>query len=813
MVDTIKFSEFVNGGDIENDETTVGLRSGSNTRFNNPWVFLNPGATGDRPTPAPEMYYRLRFNTSLEVYEYYSPILVDWVTINSSISPSAPSDATYLIQEATVDLPNAVPLELQNSGFLVNELGTGFIATRIIEPIANQTTVNNDDGVAGNPQIGIADNPILPGTAGMGVPAGTSAQRVIPTPPNIGLRFNTDLQSLEAYIGGVWVLIPSSSVGFLPLSGGTMSGIIDMDGNTIQNVPLPVADSDVANKEYVDLTASGFVFVNPVRVASTANFTSTYNNGASGVGATLTATVNGAANIDGVALSLNDRVLFKNQTNTFENGICTVTQVGDGSTPAIYTRATNFDTPADIQPGDLVPVLEGTVNEYTTWLQTATVTTIGTDPIIFVQFGISLNNLVTINGNQTITGQKTFSNDVIIDNNSFLTLNSTTAIDEILDEDDMISDSDTAVPTQQSVKAYVDANSGSVAFNNMLYNSTFIVAQRGSQFTAATTPANNDGNYLIDGWVNLSDGNDVVDINQGLTGIPRAWGGNRYECLVATANKQFGAVQFVESSTSVSPIFENCALTAFISAYLPGTAVTISSIRFAILEWTGTTDTMTKDPISVWASGGSNPTLAANWAYVAISNEITLNSTARVFKIQGTTTANANNVAFIWWCSDADATLNDQLAISGAWLFAGDVTAALPADGTATNNLPENFLPYETVGSELRSAQRYFNRWVTGNGFFIINGSAVTTSVTQAVYQFPIAMRTSPTLAFSNLTHFLLQYGGSTTVTTGLAISGVSSRLASVDITTAAVVTTGFSTLLRSNSASAFLQFSAEMGV
>jgi hypothetical protein len=31
-------------------------------------------------------------------------------------------------------------------------------------------------------------------------------------------------------------------------------------------------------------------------------------------------------------------------------------------------------------------------------------------------------------------------------------------IDSILDEDDLISDSDTAVPTQQSVKAYVDSH-------------------------------------------------------------------------------------------------------------------------------------------------------------------------------------------------------------------------------------------------------------------------------------------------------------------------------------------------------------------
>src|SRR5690606_38980413 len=90
-------------------------------------------------------------------------------------------------------------------------------------------------------------------TAGMGIPAGTTAQRVIPTPPNIGLRFNTDLSIIEAYIGGNWVEIPSSAAGlFLPLAGGTMGGDIDMDGNLIHNLDAPVDPGDATNKNYVD---------------------------------------------------------------------------------------------------------------------------------------------------------------------------------------------------------------------------------------------------------------------------------------------------------------------------------------------------------------------------------------------------------------------------------------------------------------------------------------------------------------------------------------------------------------------------------
>lgn len=180
-------------------------------------------------------------------------------------------------------------------------------------------------------------------------------------------------------------------------------------GDALTRSQAPVSPNDVVNKAYADSIASGFTFINPVNAASTANFNSTYSNGSSGVGATLTATSNGAFSLDGQAGVLNNSYLIKDQTNTFENGIYILTQVGDGSTPAILTRATYFDQPSEIQPGDLVPVLAGTVNGGTLWLQTATVTTVGTSPITFIAFLPAFSNIVTISGNQTITGDKTFT--------------------------------------------------------------------------------------------------------------------------------------------------------------------------------------------------------------------------------------------------------------------------------------------------------------------------------------------------------------------------------------------------------------------
>jgi len=78
---TKKFSDFTEGGDLANDQITVGVGSGGNTKYDNPWTFLPPGTTAERPVIAAAMHFRLRFNTTDELYEYYNPTSTSWVRI------------------------------------------------------------------------------------------------------------------------------------------------------------------------------------------------------------------------------------------------------------------------------------------------------------------------------------------------------------------------------------------------------------------------------------------------------------------------------------------------------------------------------------------------------------------------------------------------------------------------------------------------------------------------------------------------------------------------------------------------------------
>ena len=143
------------------------------------------------------------------------------------------------------------------------------------------------------------------------------------------------------------------------------SGVLDTDLSTVSSSDNTLASAK-AIKTYVDnIAAAGIHYHNPVRVEAITNLNATYNNGTSGVGATLTN--NGtltAIIIDGITLSTNDRVLVYNQTNAAHNGIYTVTTVGDGATAWVLTRATDADSygvsdPDALGEGDAFFVGEG----------------------------------------------------------------------------------------------------------------------------------------------------------------------------------------------------------------------------------------------------------------------------------------------------------------------------------------------------------------------------------------------------------------------------------------------------------------------
>lgn len=176
----------------------------------------------------------------------------------------------------------------------------------------------------------------------------------------------------------------------------------------------PVSALQLTTKQYVDaLAASGIHFHTPVRVESPIALTVTYNNGASGVGATLTnAGAQAALVVDGVTVSVSDRVLIYQQVNQTQNGIYVVTNVGSGSTNWVLTRSSDANTyvinsAAGLSEGSTVFVQQGATGAGETYTcNTTGVITFGTTNITFAQ--ISSAQIYSAGTGLTLTGT-TFS--------------------------------------------------------------------------------------------------------------------------------------------------------------------------------------------------------------------------------------------------------------------------------------------------------------------------------------------------------------------------------------------------------------------
>ncbi len=203
----------------------------------------------------------------------------------------------------------------------------------------------------------------------------------------------------------------------LVVSGaGSFGANVNLNSFNITSLATPVASTDAATKQYVDDVAQGLNIHDAAQAATSTTLASitsgtiTYNNGSSGVGANLTTT--GSFNlIDGVNVQTSGtRILVKNEANAVHNGIYT------WSNATVITRATDYNSVPEVEAGDFVFVSGGTLYDNTGWVQTSTVTAIGTtgNNIEFTQFsgagtytagtGLTLTGSVFSISNTAITG-------------------------------------------------------------------------------------------------------------------------------------------------------------------------------------------------------------------------------------------------------------------------------------------------------------------------------------------------------------------------------------------------------------------------
>lgn len=196
--------------------------------------------------------------------------------------------------------------------------------------------------------------------------------------------------------------------------------VASIAANGVLNVSSVIASSagnsstDLATRGYVDNLFAGVNWHDPVAQATTAALPSAvYDNGSSGVGATLTASVNGAIpTIDGGTPTVGLSILVKNQADAKQNGVYTVTSAGSAGSKWVLTRRSDSDNnpSGEVQKGDAIFVVGGSTNINCGFILSGTPSgandtiVFGTDDLVYSQF--------------TGTGGFTAGDGLVISNNA-----------------------------------------------------------------------------------------------------------------------------------------------------------------------------------------------------------------------------------------------------------------------------------------------------------------------------------------------------------------------------------------------------------
>ena len=320
------------------------------------------------------------------------------------------------------------------------------------------------------------------------------------------------------------------------------------------------------------------------------------------------------------------------------------------------------------------------------------------------------------------------------------TIDGLTELAEVPAADDEFAIWDTSTA---STKKVLYSNIAPQIGKNALINGAMLHAQRGASgsasFTAATTPANSDDNYLIDRWVLLSDGNDIVDVTQS-TEAPV--GSLLSQALdVETVNKKFGILQVIEQRNCENMIGSTVSL----SFQAKVSDITkLDNIKAAVIAWDSTADTVTSDIVSAWGIEDTTPTLAANWTYENTPANLSVTASWARYTIENISvdTATTTNIGVFIWSDGFSNVVGKFLYITNVQLERNVVTTAYE---------------WKSVGHELSLVQRYYCKSyiqtvVPGTNTFggiltySISGVANSDHTAIGFVRFPVPMIAAPSV-------------------------------------------------------------------
>lgn len=226
---------------------------------------------------------------------------------------------------------------------------------------------------------------------------------------------------------------------------------------------------------------------------------------------------------------------------------------------------------------------------------------------------------------------------------------------------------------------------------NLLINGGFDYWQRGGVATASTM--SDDAYNAPDRWYSMIQGaNSTIQMLDG--GYK-----SKYACKIVAGGTTYrhGIAQIVESTNSIPMRGKSIIAQAMIDAIMYAGSGSID-MRMAILEWTGTADTVTSELVADWTSG--TYTTAGFFA----STTLTVVGTAKIsaahniwtqLSVTGTVSTSCNNLIVFIWTEDVPTHASDYVLVSEAGLYqSSSIQAWNPRH----------------IGEELTLCQRYYEK-------------------------------------------------------------------------------------------------------
>lgn len=260
---------------------------------------------------------------------------------------------------------------------------------------------------------------------------------------------------------------------------------------------------------------------------------------------------------------------------------------------------------------------------------------------------------------------------------------------------------------------------------NIVRNGSFAVAQR----TMPTT----DNAFAHDGWRLLLGAANAAVPTQDTATVPTGAGYAAVLTVGAGNNNKFGLFQPIPNKDML------CTRGGVVSIRVPLAATAgltngTGKIRIGIMQWTGTADAITADPISAWNAEGTNPTLIANWAFANTPAALSVGTTFSDFLVENVSiAANATNLGVLIWCDETSTTTTTDILRIGGYVTMGmGETAPLPQVADYFDELrrctPHYRLLAQMIGSAVNTTAGAFS-FQYEEMLGTISGTAIDSSV------------------------------------------------------------------------------------